>query len=470
MKTLLALSLLLLASSGVFAAEPTTDDFAAGYSLEVEGTGPMYVLQLPSDVYRTVRRADFGDIRVFNGAGDIVPHSLRMIEADPQTLSRKEALPFFPLYGGSAANHNADLALHVTRNASGTIVDIESAPPANGTAPRVTGYLLDLSGMQKVAKTVRELEFFWRQGRESSMFAVTIQQSDDLERWQTLVSRATLAEMEYAGQKVERRTVQLPHQSMKYLKLIWQESDQPLELSAVNGYSHLIPSRQQREWVDLGRGTAQLADNQTLIEYHGNYHLPVTGAQLHFPEMNAIARLALQSRAGDETSWITRCEQVFYILTLDNTQLQNEPCTFTATSDQKWRLVVKEDGAGLRSGSGIPALQLGLRPSELIFLGRGVPPFLLAYGSGKLAQEDRPSDNQMLVQTMQNEVGNRITGQARLGKKITLGGEEALLPPSPARPWKKWLLWTVLVLGVGLLAVMAKNLIGEMKKEETTKM
>jgi len=70
---------------------------------------------------------------------------------------------------------------------------------------------------------------------------------------------------------------------------------------------------------------------------------------------------------------------------------------------------------------------------------------------------------------MQNEAGNRITGQARLGKKVTLGGEEALQPPTPARPWKKWLLWTVLVLGVGLLAIMAKNLIGEMKKEETTK-
>lgn len=466
MKTLLTVALVMLCVSGVFAAEPTTEDFAFGYPLEVTGPGPIYALQLPSEVYRMVRRADFADMRVFNAAGEIVPHSLRPSEADPQNASIKESLPFFPIQGGRAAYTNPDLALRVTRNASGTIVDLKSAPPAGGAAPGLAGYLLDLSTMHKTATAVRELEFFWRQHRDSVMFAVTIAQSDDLQHWQTLVGRTTLAELQYGGQKVERRTVQLPSQSMKYLMLTWQENDQPLELTAVNGYSQLIASRQQREWLELADGTL-LGDGRTTIEYRGNYHLPITGAQLHFPEINVIARIAVQSRADDQAAWSNRCRQVFYSLALDNTLLQNEPCTFPATSDPQWRLLVEEDGAGLRGGKGIPTLQLGLRPSELIFLGRGEPPFLLAFGSGRLAGEGSPGDTQLLAQTMQGEAGNRMTGRADLGKKITLGGDEALLPPAPARPWKKWLLWTVLVLGVGLLAAMAKNLLGEMKKEET---
>lgn len=466
MKILLALPFLFFALAGAYAAEPTTDDFAAGYALEVEGNGPMYVLQLPSDVYRTVRRADLGDIRVFNGSGEIVPHSLRATQADPQAASKKETVPFFPFSAGNSANHRGDLALHVTRNSSGTIVDVQTAPVGDAASRRTAGYVLDLSRLQK---GVRELEFFWRQNRESSIFAVTIQQSDDLERWQTLIGRTTLAEMQYAGQRIERRKIQLPYQSMKYLKLTWEHTDQSLELVAVNGYSRILASLQQREWVELGSESVQPEDNQIEIRYRGDYHLPVTSAQLRFQEMNAVARVALQSRADDKAIWQTRCEQVFYTLTQDNAVLQNEPCIFPAISDQKWRLVVKEDGAGLRDGKGIPALQLGWQPSELVFLGRGAPPYLLAFGSGKLAPEEKSSDGQMIAQTMQTETGNRITGQARIGKRMTLGGDDVLQPPSPARPWKKWLLWMILVLGVGLLAMMARNLIGEMKKEKMYK-
>ena len=119
----------------------------------------------------------------------------------------------------------------------------------------------------------------------------------------------------------------------------------------------------------------------------------------------------------------------------------------------------------MRSSNRVPTLQLGWSPSELIFLGRGAQPFLLAFGSGRLAGLDKNNDD-MIFQAMRTESGNRITSGARLGKRITLGGDLALQPPASARPWKKWLLWTVLVLGVCLLAVMARNLIGEMKKEE----
>lgn len=464
-KSILALFLVVLTSSAAFAAELMTHDFAAGYYLETENGGPMYRLQLPEDVYRTVRRADLGDIRVFNGDGEIVPHSVRSVEADSQAVRQKENVPFFPLYDSMTAQQS-ELALHVTRNTAGTIVNIESAPiPDSATRP-VSGYLLDLS---EVHRAKRELAFFWRKTGDSSIFTVSLQQSNDLEQWNPLMNRATLADLQYAGQKVERRTVQLPDRPMKYLKLTWQESGTPLELTAVTGYSDVIASRQERRWIDLNSGIKQVAEDRTAIQYHSDYNLPAASAQLRFPDTNSIAGLVLQSRAGDEASWITRCEQVFYRLTLESNDLQNEPCTFHPTSDPTWRAVVREDGAGLRTGNRLPTLQLGWSPSELIFLGRGAQPFLLAFGSGRLAQEQTNDTHQMIFQTMQTESGNRITGRAILGKRVTLGGEPALAPPPPVRPWKKWLLWTVLVLGVGLLAAMARSLLGEMKKEEKNK-
>lgn len=460
MKNILAILLLLLTPSGLYAADPTTNDFAVGYYLEVENGGPMYVLQLPEDVYRNVRRSDLGDIRVFNGAGEAVPHSLRPVHVDQQTVGSKDAVPFFPYDQSSLAVNRADLSLHVTRNSSGTIVDI--VPPPDSATPGISGYLLDLSEAQPVT---RELEFFWRDKRESSIYTVSIQQSNDLVYWTSLVGRATLADLRYAGQRIERRTVQLPYKPMRYLRLTWQENGPPLELTAVTGYSRIVTSRQERQWLELYDGMLQTEDETVTIDFHTDYHLPASAAQLRFPETNSIARVALQSRINDKAGWITRCEQVFYSLTLDGTGLQNEPCTFSPTSDPIWRLAVSEDGAGLRSGNRMPNLRLGWIPSELVFLGRGAPPFLLAFGSGRLEQGAKNNDSDMIFQALRTESGSRITSRAVLGKRITLGGKAALQPPTPARPWKKWLLWTVLVLGVGLLAVMARNLLGEMKKE-----
>ena len=174
----------------------------------------------------------------------------------------------------------------------------------------------------------------------------------------------------------------------------------------------------------------------------------------------------MQSRPDADKGWRTRCEQVFYDLNFAGTAIQNNPCDFSTSADPLWRVVVKQDGAGLRSGKGVLTLQLGWQPSELVFIGRGAPPYLLAFGSGKIAQQDKTNNSGMLLQTIPMDSPTQAIGLAQIGTKIELGGELALQPPAQPTPWKRWLLWAVLVLGVGLLAFMARSLIKEMKTAE----
>ena len=157
---------------------------------------------------------------------------------------------------------------------------------------------------------------------------------------------------------------------------------------------------------------------------------------------------------------------MFYDLSFEGAAIQNEPCVFQPTADPLWRVVVKQDGAGLRSDSRAMTLQLGWQPSELIFIARGNPPYLLAFGSGKLAQQDKNPDGGILLQAIKSESSTQMIGLAKLGKRIILGGDAALQSPVLPPPWKKWLLWAVLVLGVGLLAFMARSLTKELKKAE----
>ncbi len=66
-------------SGSVFAAPATAlkpDSFAYGFDITTPNAGPLFKLNLPENVYRSVKKEDLGDIRVFNAQGDVVPHNL----------------------------------------------------------------------------------------------------------------------------------------------------------------------------------------------------------------------------------------------------------------------------------------------------------------------------------------------------------------------------------------------------------
>lgn len=464
MKYILILFILIFASGQLLAEEITSREFAAGYYLEVGKNGPVHSILLPEDVYQTVKSSDLRDVRVFNGAGEVVPHEFRTVKTEPAPLSEKEAIPFFPLFQEVTATSNlSGISLQVSRDTAGALVNIQTEPAGDSTDKKITGYLLDLSNLKK---SVSELLFYWHKEIESSVFTISIEQSNDLERWTPLVHRATLADLQFSGQQVERRTVELPKQPMQYLKLTWQDSPWPLKLTEVAGFSQAVDDRTGYRWVSLYNGNVQEKDGQVMVDFETDYRLPTSSVQVRFPEVNSIARLSVQSRPDADKQWRTRCEQVFHDLNFAGTAIQNRPCDFSSSADPLWRLIVKEDGAGLRPGKGVLTLQLGWQPGELVFIGRGAPPYLLAFGSSKIARQDKKPHSGMLLQTMQMESPTHVVGLAKIGTKIELGGELALLPPAEPIPWIKWLLWTVLVLGVALLAFMARSLIKEMKAEK----
>jgi hypothetical protein len=179
MKFLLMLAIFLVPAVNGYAEELTTADFAAGYYLEVESAGPIHTLELPLEVYRTVRRPDLGDIRVFNGTGEIVPHGLRGMALEPEAVRQKEDIPFFPLYESTLVAGQADLIMHVVRNTAGTIVNIKEGPQKGAGEPQITGYLLDLSGL---TRPTGELEFHWNAGQDSSVFNIRLQRADDFSK------------------------------------------------------------------------------------------------------------------------------------------------------------------------------------------------------------------------------------------------------------------------------------------------
>lgn len=466
MRYVLALLILLTSAELLMAGDIAPSDFAVGYNLEVDKEGTIYSVAIPEDVYRTVQSSDLQDVRIFNGAGEVVPHGIRNVETDPATLRDTWTVPFFPLFQDIRSSDQSEFSLQVSRDRAGTIVNIQSDPVKETDNKKVSGYLLDLSNLKQA---VSELEFQWEEDTDSSIFTVNIEQSNDLIHWSSLVKKATLVDLQFGGRQVERRTIQLPRSPQQYLKLTWQKSNGLLSLIRISGFSQVIEERRKYQWLSLDDGTISKKDDQLLIDFKTTYRLPVSRVQIQFPEKNSIAGLSIQSRSDRDAGWATRCEQVFHDLTLEGSAIQNEPCIFQPVVDPLWRIVVKQDGAGLQSGNKALTLQLGWLPSELLFVGRGASPYLLAFGSGKLAQEDKQTDDAMLLQAIRIKPQEQAINVAKLGEKVELAGDLALKSPKKPLPWKQLLLWAVLLSGVVLLAFMARSLIKEMKAAEEKK-
>ncbi len=462
MRFLIVALLLVFPVCPALAGGLTAQDFAYGFLLDIQEDGAIYSLVVPDEVYRIARRADLADVRVLNASDEVVPHVLRELGENETDLRIQDNVPYFPLAENRQGGNEVDLAVNVSRRADGMIISIDPDNVAATDRSARRSYLLDLSGLKT---ETGKLEFTWKNG-DLPFNTVGLQESDDLVHWQPLVDRATLADLEYGGHRVEQKGIVLPAKPLRYLKMIGQEGQRLPNLQKVTAFSEKLAVRKQRRWLSLGDGRIGHAGARSVIAYNSEFHLPADGARLRFPEANSMIRASVQSRPDEQSPWISRCSAVFYALRMGGAEINNDVCSFMRTNDSQWRLEIIEDGAGLEKADRTPSLELGWTAAELLFVARGPAPFTLAFGSGRLESDTEQPATDMILQAVSGKESEQIVRPAVPGRKIELGGKDVLRSPPPPLPWKQWLLWAILCAGVGLLACMVRHLIREMGKSD----
>ncbi len=128
--------------------------------------------------------------------------------------------------------------------------------------------------------------------------------------------------------------------------------------------------------------------------------------------------------------------------------------------DRHWRLTV--DASESTIGSAIPRLELGYRPHDLFFVARGSGTFTLAFGSA--AVEPLKVNVAALFDGIgrhrENSLERWVMPQ---GAQLVLGGSQRLSPVPQPLPMRRIVLWSVLLAGVLVVAVMALRLARRLK-------
>jgi hypothetical protein len=459
---------MLCAASAGAAESPA--DFAYGAAIDADGSEALYEVVVPAALYEGVVRADLGDVRVFNGAGEVVPHAWRPRRATSSEAQPLQKLALFPLRGQPGAGIDA-LSIRVQRSAAGALsVDVNAGGAGKSSEPaRIIGYLVDNAALERALRVI-EVEL----GAVSGGFSgrLRVDGSDDLAAWRTLVAAAPVLSLDAGGQRLEQRRIELPQQKIKYLRLSWlaESAGQAApELVSVRGELADLIVDVPREWAPFNAAKGEKPGEYT-FDLRGHY--PVDRIRFELPEPNTIVQIEMLAREKIEHPWHSVARGVVYRLRQNGGEITSPDLAIGVTSDRYWLLRVDQRGGGI--GSGLPQIRAGWLPHRLVFSARGAPPFQFAYGNrdakpaAYAIETIIPGYREATVQSVRQaktaSVQKVNVREAAASPQEELGGAARL---REVIDWKRWSLWGALVVGVLLLGVMAWRLMRQLAAVDT---
>jgi hypothetical protein len=389
-------------------------------------------VRLPIEVYQSITRPDLGDLRVFNARGEPVPHEL-WSSPDEERVERK-VVPAraFPLL---AASPDELKAIRVRIESGKESVGVALSPGSE--AREVVAYVLD-PGPVDASYVGERLILHWEPSGESFVRQVRVEGSDDLSSFRVLAS-GVVADLRRDGERLLRNEIPLESSLTRYLKLTGGDGAFPLRLTGVELTLRSKTERAEVQWHEIA--TLRSEEQGLVFETPGPVH--VEAIDVLPPETNTWTEVQLFSRPDANAPWVLRANSAVYRFDGADTRVEVRPAR-----DRYWRLTTDESRGGF--GSIPPALRVGYRPDEMLFVARGEPPFEIAYGNRRAGPPPRTA--QSLRKLASSDDGRFVSSSdVVLGEPRALAGQKALSEPL-IRDWKSFVLWGAL--GAASLALL----------------
>lgn len=431
-------------------------DFAYGLRLRTVEDGSIFKITVPNEVYSTVTQSGLADLVVFNGDEEVVPSFVRTPDGDVQKKMVSLSVPFFPL----ASNHGSvadDLLVEIAKEHDGDVVRIIRSQ--NKQPAELKSYLLD---MQDITSHPVKLQLFWQQDGGDGLLSLQVETSDDLVEWKK-TANATLANISHMGHRLFHNTIDLKLSPGKFLRITSMRDDTSFTLERVEVTPKPQLEKGGRVWKEfiVKHMVGKHGEITLGAELSGIY--PIDSLQLILPQPNSLLRVRINILEKVGKQWSVRGQKLYYWMNQKGAKIENEPFYFPREEISAVMLDVLQDGVGYA----LPKVKLkvGYVPHEMLFLARGKQPFILAFGNANSLEMVNAEKHNPLNSLLLNMQPSLIK-TAIVEEKVELAGEEALVKKEK-RPWRKMILWFVLITGVAILSVMAYVLIMKMKNEQT---
>jgi len=449
----------LLALPATAEPEPALElsDFAYSQSLTPAAGRALQTVLVPVEVYRGTLRKSLADVRVFDPEGNEVPHAIRTLARPAARPRSSSSLPIFPLKEDGRGKSVGDLAIHIERNEQGEVIDIRSAAPVDvseGEARptgRTVSYILDARAVKDpiVKLTVAIVE-----AESDYVLPIQVEASNNLEQWRPVSTAAPLARLHFQGNQIEHDALQVAPTRAKYLRLSWPDHALPGSISQV--LAEAQPKEEQPQRISVTLRGERVSGEPGVYVFDAGGFVPADSLRVQLPEVNTLVKAKLDSSDGAKGPWNRATQGRFYRIVEAGQEVQQPATSLGRRAPRFWRLEITAGQKEL--GAGAPNLTVSFYPDQVLFVSRDSGEHTLAYGSYKASAPDfDTSDLIELTHRRSDDPLPRAT--AKLGSQRSVGGVAALEEPPPPPPFRTYLLWTVLVLSVLLLAAFALRLL-----------
>jgi len=446
------LAIALLTALAIDAIAATPSDYAFVFPIETgTSASSAWRIDLTADVYAWTQDAALGDIEVFNADGQAVP-SARFLRPHPVVRrERNIALPVLAL--PPTADKASDLRLVIERDGDGRLRRIDAGEEAS--AKRASrDWLLDTSA---VDAAIDSIVLDWDGTADGIVARFAIDGSVDLQSWRE-VGIATVVALDQNGARVQHREFPIGELRFNYLRL--RRLDDGADLPALRAEARSLAPEEAHaavEWVDADAIAPSPEDPPPAgihrFDYTLRAALPIGVAHIELANDNALAPVTVFARDATTSPWrMVGKVNAFRVRESDDT-LRNADISLARS--QRYRDFRIETSAPLAAA---PKLSLSYRPDSFVFLAEGKAPYSLAVGSLTTRRANYPLDDALA--SLRAKLGKTWQPPpASLGAALASAGADSLRPPPPPLPWRRWLLWGVLVGGALLVAGFALSLL-----------
>jgi len=428
-------------------AQVSTKDFVRGAEIRTDGGGSLYRIELPDDVYDTSTRPDLADMRVLNATGETVPYTLREV---PRAAGPEPAWRLVPSFPMTEAEPGAAAKTHVKVGADGAVLEVTNDRKAGRST---SAYLVDASGL---TEPITRMSLIWDASPGATFLVpVSVSASDDLNSWRTIVPSVALAQLKRDTFMLTQNEIELPGagQRAKYFRISWPRDLAAVTLKSVRLRPLTGGGPPEIHWRKV---SADRVEPVGTAQYDTHAFLPVEYLDLEFADPTDAVFVTIRSRSTSSAPWELSHSGLFYVLQGAGGSIRSPYVRIGRTTERYWTVETTREGGWKQNRA--PRLKVGWHPHELVFVARGPAPYTLAYGSGRVGRADAPVGE--LLASL-NQSGAAQIRLATLDPPRTLGGPDALEPPAMPLPWKRIVLWGVLIIAVGGLALVAARLLRE---------
>ena len=458
----LAVAAMALSASAAQAAADANSP--AAYAIRIPVTlaadAPLQRVVLPAEVLVRLQSAGYADLRLFNGAGQPVPMALAGVAAG-RSQEESVVLPAYPILGAAntaGADSLEGLSLRIEERQGRRVVQIDTAGTAGHVgAQTVRGALFDARGLTSpVARMALDADLPLGQP-----VTFNVQSSKDLKNWQplaeTVLYRADTSAAPATPDRLGNEQLDLQRADLKghYLRVTWGDAAVTLRGAT------LVTSRGVglRERVSASMAAPKLGSPRELT-FALPFSTPIAALKITPQGSNVLVPVRVLGRNDRNQPWSTLASAVVYKMVTGGKEQSSGPIELGGASVREVKIEADAKTPGFAAA---PEIALLFEPAQLVFLASGQGPFTLAAGlPGATAPASAFLPLSSLVPGYQPAQENTLPlALADVARADITGGKPAggaLVPAEAASDGlstRSWVLWGVLLAGVGALALMA---------------